>query len=350
MFRLLPLLFITKAELPLSTLHRIESISLGSHKLTGSVPIDNVSYQTICDCNIKEIQPTIECKPSKIKLSEDRPGNGITYKEISGLLSEYNFTYLKAHNQPFRCVDGRDPELGISTPGGDAGEFVLALIVFEDISGILLDFETVKNYLEEWIKVMQAPKFYMCSDDNSVIHLGKQIGAELNILNPRKEFVKQLLGLVGLPRNVGDSHLRLMLEYPQLYSIRPEVVKHFLTAIYSILWDNTNYLSKLVQVDVLSGDHQEIGYVEIRNSEECLYEGVSPLFPRAKSLYLNYVDAVNVRRRKLAEFFAVKIARNRDGITTDKLYKRMNHHGLLFLDTTGSYIAKQLPFYTALFL
>ena len=75
----------------------------------------------------------------------------------------------------------------------------------------------------------------MCTDDEAVLHLGKQIGADMNIQNPRKDLIKELLNIVFLPRNVGDSHLRLMLEYPQLYSIRPEVVKYVITAVYAIL-------------------------------------------------------------------------------------------------------------------
>ena len=343
-------LWLAFAQISLNTLHRVEVSSLGQSKLEGKIPIDSSNYQAVCDCGTKEVQPTISCHPTKVKLSEDRSGNGVNYREISSLLGSYNFTYIKGENQAFRCLDGRDSILGISTPGGDAGEFVLALLVYEDISGIILDGETVRIYLEEWLKAMQAPRFYMCTDDDSVLHMGKQIGAQLDIISPRQDFLKDLLKIVALPRNVGDSHFKLMLEYPQLYSIRAEVVRHFITAFYSLLWDTTSHLHKLLEIDVLSGEHHEMGYVEIRNSDECIYEGISPLFPKSISMYLNYIDAVSVRRRQLAEFFAVKIARNRDGITTDKLYKRINHHGLLFLDTTGSYIAKHLPFYTALFL
>ena len=106
----------------------------------------------------------------------------------------------------------------------------------------------------------------------------------------------------------------------------------------------------LVNLDILVGNHEEIGYIEIKTSEECLFDGISPLLPKSLPLFVNNIDSVSVRRKELSEFFAVKIAKNRDGITAEKLYKRMNHHGLLFLDTTGSYIAKHLPFYTALFL
>ena len=258
MFWLFSVFLAIQAQVLLNSLHKVETSYIGSKKLAGKIPIDTDDYQAVCECNENYEEKAIVCNPTKIKLSEDRTGLGVSYKEISDFLSDHKFEYIKAKTDSFRCLDGRDKEKGLSTPGGDTGEFILALLVYEDASGTILDYQTVKNYLEEWLKSMQSHSFYMCTDDEAVLHLGKQIGADMNIQNPRKDLIKELLNIVFLPRNVGDSHLRLMLEYPQLYSIRPEVVKYVITAVYAILWTKDTDLHTLVNLDILVGNHEEI--------------------------------------------------------------------------------------------
>ena len=354
MFHLLALLILTlpesQAQIPLNSFHRVSTTLDPSNKLQGSIPIDSDSYKASCSCSDEILPASTKCSPTKIKLTEDRAGPAALYESISSLLSQHNFTYIKSWGQALRCMDGRDKQAGISTPGGDLGEFALALIVFQDLSGIPLDDLIVKTYLIEWLEVMDSEYFYFCTDEEAVSHLKKQVGAEFSYDRPRADMIEELIGLISNSRNVGDSHLRLMLDYPQMYSIRPVVIKSLVKAIHEIYWKKEKGLDKLIQIDVLTGDHQEIGYLELRNSEECIYEGISPLIPKKFNLFINYIDSVAPRRKQLAEFFAVKIAKNHNGITSEKIFKRMNHHGLLFLDITGSLLAKNLPFYTALFI
>jgi hypothetical protein len=56
--------------------------------------------------------------------------------------------------QGFHTLDGRIKEKGLFTPGGDAGEFILALQVFQDMkreeeSNFTLEYDHVKNFLTE---------------------------------------------------------------------------------------------------------------------------------------------------------------------------------------------------------
>jgi hypothetical protein len=246
-------------------------------------------------------------------------------------------------------MDGRDKTSGISTPGGDLGEFILALIVYQDMVGCSLDDQTTKSYFLEWLQVMDSEFFYVCTDEEAVSHLRKQVG-EFSFEKPRFEMIDDLLHIVANSRNVGDSHLRFMLEYPQMYSIRPSVVQSAIRAVFDVFWKKEKGLDRLIQVDVLTGEHKEKAYLEVRVSEDCQYEGASPILPKPLDLFINFIDAVSPRRKQLAEFFAVKIGKNQNGLTSEKLFKRMNHHGLLFLDITGSLLVKDLPFYTALFV
>jgi len=44
-------------------------------------------------------------------------------------------TYVNVADQHFSCLDGRTENAVLATPGGDAGEFILALHVYENIIG-----------------------------------------------------------------------------------------------------------------------------------------------------------------------------------------------------------------------
>jgi hypothetical protein len=50
--------------------------------------------------------------------------------------------------------------------------------------------------------------------------------------------------------NTGDSHIRLLLKYPDKYQVQNGLVKLFLEAFYSILWDKSNPLNQKLEVAV----------------------------------------------------------------------------------------------------
>jgi len=325
--------------------------TIGSFKqFESQVQVQETPYSMACSC---ENQPkSSQCNPSKIKLSQDKDGSGSDYTSVTKLLSSYNFEYSRVKDSYFGCLDGRVRQEVLGTPGGDAGEFILALLVYEDLSGKKLDQESVDLYFTEWLKCMSSGVFYMCTDDQALNHMQKELGIQgLDIINPRPSLIPALIEKVSQPTNIGDSHLKLMLEQPELYSIVPTTVEYFVKSFYKVLWDQTNPYRNLLYLDILPGFHYETAFLEVRNNQIC--EGLAPAIAPWSSSYsilVNHLDAVTDRRKQLSSFFAVKIAKNNDGITENKLLNRMNHHGMLFLDVTGSRIAKELPFYTALFV
>lgn len=49
------------------------------------------------------------------------------------------------------------------------------------------------------------------------------------------------------PDNIGCSHTKKMVKNPEFFSIRPELIKDFLTSFYRNLWDkNSSYRDKLL--------------------------------------------------------------------------------------------------------
>jgi hypothetical protein len=355
--RLLLLLSVAYGTLTLDESSSVEVSSSESTSVEGTVEYGGEQYKATCDCSDEASQEveTIKCHPTKVKLTQDREGTGATYEEISDKIQDAgDYTYIRVTKSYFHSIDGRTSDSILGTPGGDAGEFILALLVYEDISGRQLTEASITTYFKEWLDCMDASTFYFDTDDKAVAHLEKQLSISgLDIQSPKDEYKEKLLTALEEPENEGDLHISLMLKSPDLYAVRVQTVKHFLRVFYSTLWDDADYQDKLT-LDVLPGSHTETAFIEIRTEDTCNIEQVSPLVsPRdgdSTSVFINHIDAASIRRAQYAEFFANKIARQADDITGETMYKRMNHHGLYFLDVTGSYVAKDLPFYTATFV
>ncbi len=76
----------------------------------------------------------------------------------------------------FRCMDGRNQEIGLFTPGGDFGEFLLGLHVYEGILGRKMEQDMVSKILEAYLGWMGQQRFYMCTDDEAIQHIEKELG------------------------------------------------------------------------------------------------------------------------------------------------------------------------------
>ena len=322
---------------------------------TGTMEVSGTTYSVNCDCNPQAVQEAenIRCAPTRLILTQDREGEGATYDQISAKFTSDPLTYVRVTRSSFMCMDGRTNLPRLFTPGGDAGEFVLGLLVYEDISGTLLTQQTVEQYFRQYLDCMDHQEFVMCTDDQAVSHMERELSIEgLNIENPQPRYQDQIRSVMTEPDNVGDLHLRMMLRYPDMYAIRPEVVQYFLTAFYNILWEGSD-TSSYLHLMQLAGDHNETAFVEVRSSDSCNLEQASPVMqarsggPSTLSIFINHLDAASIRRAQMAQFFAERVARFRDNISAETLLNRMNHHGLFFLDVTGSYVARSLPFYTA---
>jgi hypothetical protein len=206
---------------------------------TATMDVSDESYEIECDCSnegIVEIEE-VKCSPSKIKLSQEREGTGSTYEEVSEKLENYeNYTYAKVTRSSFRCLDGRITEAILGTPGGDAGEFVLGLLVYQDLAELELTQSLVNDYFESYLKCMDMTRFYMCTDQDALDHVTKELALDdLDIFNPDPSIQNKLLQALVEPKNIGDTHLRMLIQYPDLYSISPEAVQYLITAFYTIL-------------------------------------------------------------------------------------------------------------------
>jgi hypothetical protein len=137
--------------------------------------------------------------------------------------------------------------------------------------------------------------------------------------NPRASARERLMEALLEPDNIGDMHLRLMLKNHNMYNIDPELIKDFLKSFYVTLWTGKPEHKKKLRLVNLVGSHDEKGFVEIRSNAVCTQEDLAPLISpmqKGTSLFINHIDAVQVRRAQLSYFLATVINMHSDPIST----------------------------------
>lgn len=174
----------------ISTMLEVDHMTPGEeNKIQGKMQINGVNYNAICDCSPVTPENTNDlnslnapkCDPSKLTIHGEKTGQGANYDDVRNLvgnIEELNYVFVP--DSSFKCLDGRNRESVLAVPGGDAGEFILALLVYEDLvgGGRKLVQENVDNFLVQYLKTMKQKKFYMCTDDMAIAHLEKELSVK----------------------------------------------------------------------------------------------------------------------------------------------------------------------------
>jgi hypothetical protein len=84
---------------------------------------------------------------------------------LIGLPTELTFARVLEHG--FKTIDGRIRDAFLGTPGGDAGEFILALQIYSEMkpSNVQLTEDKVLNIFKDYLAYMKQSYFYMATDD-----------------------------------------------------------------------------------------------------------------------------------------------------------------------------------------
>ena len=88
----------------------------------------------------------------------------------------------------------------------------------------------------------------------------------MNIQNPKGFMQDDLYKVLVEPENIGDLHIKMITKYPQQFAVRKELVDLFLRSFYKILWNKADDLYLKLELDVLTGDHSESAFVEVRSA------------------------------------------------------------------------------------
>ena len=174
------------------------SASPENKKILGKMMIEGSTYSAICDCSpitLNKDQQTgnlgPKCDPAKLKIMSEKEGLGSSIDDIRILIGNIqDLNYINVENSEFSCLDGRSSRSVLASPGGDTGEFILALMVYEDLigGGRRLSQDNIDLFFTQYLKVMKPNKFIMCTDDNSLSHIEKDllVNYYFNILNKFK--------------------------------------------------------------------------------------------------------------------------------------------------------------------
>jgi len=318
----------------------------------------------MCECTEEQTTGSA-CKLEKCHLHQERPAAS---EEMAGALQLLDASRLYVESgdipqvgeiaqQSFYCMDDRVEKPVLTTPGGDLGEFILALDSYKDLTP---DREITQHMVDTWLQsyLQTFPvgdrKLVMCIDDAALHHLEAELQVEgLSLTTPPDHLHDELLRALEQVDNVGDTHLRLLLKEPDNYHVDPMLVKMSMRAFWSMLWDGENPSHSRVALEQLAGTPHPAAFLEVSTTQVCEQAGMAPLMqPRTKNLsvLVSNLDAVTARREELAEFFAVKLGAGMPvHIDKEILHKRLDRHGLAALELTGGRVARDLPFYSLTF-
>jgi len=322
-----------------------------------------------CKCKDKSAGDG-SCSVSKVSVHQDHAATagmslaGISAVWGSSVLTKEQreqVTLGKVSETSFHCMDDRVTQAGIFTPGGDFGEFVLALASYlqeRDPTGQMLPSqEVVDTLLLKYLETIPASRpMIHCTDDRAIQHLEAEMPLEnLDLTSPPDHAKASLLQKLTEVENHGDSHIRLLLKKPDWFQLNKYLVPMSVKAFYNLLWQQNSdaksplHKSPKLKLEVLVGQSDPQAFLEVSSGELCLNGGMAPMLtPRTpqRSVLISHLDTVSLRREELAAFFTRIANASPRKINKAQLHQRLDRHGWLSLETTGSRVASGLPFYT----
>jgi hypothetical protein len=190
------------------------------------------------------------------------------------------------------CVDGRREHCTAGAPGGNAGLLILLLAAWEEGAEPLSP-EAVDRLFVRYLEHFGA--FYLHTDRAAQNRLAGALGVgggaavDTLVAGPPEALRPGLLEAVLDPAHVGCGHLRLLLEEPDTYGVRPDLVRAVLRAFFRRLWSGD---PRLV-LEVLDGPHKEAGVAVVR-TEGAGAPALVTTCPRhgAVELFVYHPDAV----------------------------------------------------------
>lgn len=195
-------------------------------------------------------------KPKDVVKHLERPGT-VSWTTMARLLAD-------GHQS---CVDGRDHDAVLGTPGGDAGEYLLFLAGIERLTGKPVPDADLPQLFDRFM--LHFGSFYMHTDRHAVETLAKALAEDPVFADVGPTRVEKLIRDPGdraeallphmlVPAHVGCGHLKLILLHPEQYGVRPGLTVAFLSTVFRKLWSGAD-----IDYVVLEGGHAEGAVVQV---------------------------------------------------------------------------------------
>lgn len=259
---------------------------------------------------------------------------------------------------PEECVDGRrEHNRIVGTPGGNAGEAVLALAATEVTIGSSLNRAQLRDTMQRYLRHFGS--FYMHSDHHALQHLtvdlqsdgrftpfldgGDPHAVESLVRRPPAKLQEALLSSLLKPENIGCGHLKLMLQHPEEYGVRRDLVEEVLRSVFEAMWREAP-----IEYVVLDGDHREGAVVNIVFDGALDPEGELPVVsPRVgdAQIFIRHPQAEEFMARnysqRIGEITGV------DGVDPQQFLSNLTSLRQRQLSATLGHLARGKPIYTA---
>ena len=213
--------------------------------------------------------------------------------------------------QAISCVDGRNFTGVVATPGGNAGLFLQMLASYEVHLEMQFSREQVTLLFTSYLD--RFGHFYLHSDAHALHTLVKTLQGKGSAISSMDQLISVisappqplrplLLEELSKPEHTGCGHIRLMMENPETYRIRPFLIQSFIQDFLLRFWRGDDRL----QFDILHGDHAEQGILNIHIEEMADLDN-TPLALIAPQLndvqvFINHPEATAYMHRQHAEF------------------------------------------------
>jgi hypothetical protein len=260
------------------------------------------------------------------------------------------------------CIDGRDAHAIVGTPGGDAGELILALATAERLAGRPFTPVEIARIFDAYLEAFGH--FYMHSDDYAVTAMLERLradhpDAELPrvhdhealtrfMQSPPPAIREALLDMVAEPEFVGCGHLRLMLQQPEAYGVRAELVTEVLRNFHRDLWAG----HPAADFVVLQGRHEETAVVTVELSHDVhTYTRIPLVSPRVGDIEIFVVHPQVARfiRRENAAFLLEQVPLLHESVEETEFFAEMEHLAGSQRSATLTRLAPTLPRFRVLF-
>jgi len=254
------------------------------------------------------------------------------------------------------CMDGRVGFASLGAPGGDLGQFVLAVQALELVRGPgpgLLTPTDVRSLLREYLArhvggfgTSGQRRFSMCADRTTLGRWAAAAGVEDPLRPASAEEVAALLETATDPNHVGDVHLRSMLLHPEEYGVRRSIVETAVLAFYEAKLGHSaedTALSRVLLLPVLEGYHEEEGLLTVRTTAGSCPAAEALVVPRVEggenagsgsSYLVHHPDAAAAVRVLMGAFVHSKGGKQLEGHPLEEVLAAMERLASQGLDAT----------------
>ncbi len=261
-------------------------------------------------------------------------------------------------NGRLSCVDGRDHVGVVGSPGGDAGEFVLALGALEGRIGRALSAEEVLVLLRRRVDTFGHFAFHTDTDAgnrlitairadprtrDAVAGVSDPLAFRRFFNRPPEDIREALVELMVKPEHMGCGHLRLAMQQVQRWGVRDGLTQAVIRAALLLRWRGLEEL----EFTPLTGAHSEGAVLNIRVQGRLdAYSRVPLVSPSigGHQMFINHPDVTSFLRRQLAQW----LAQQKDLFTVedpDALFEAMEALHAQQLGATLHALAEGLPLY-----